>query len=290
MQSPGPASNGSYASPRFVTWRERDGRKRVTLAFGTTPELTTASVLRWKRGYKKLRYALAAARRGEAEAGPVVRAWRTRVLQPDGRLSAAALYRWAETWREAADRAAHDPGGRNAVTEECDPIEALAVCEPEDLEFHMRCLFGMKGSLRKRRCPPPQAGMAHASKRELARFCREAALQVRLAMLLPDYTDHRVRRGLGLARGIATHKARETLVRRHGEKVGTTLVNQCVNEGLRPLITIFTPKQDELLREVAARYGYEPVDKLSQLQLAVIWTRGEEAGQSWLMRRQVLSG
>jgi len=34
-----------------MTWRDRDRKQRVTvtLAFGTTPELTAASVLHWKR-------------------------------------------------------------------------------------------------------------------------------------------------------------------------------------------------------------------------------------------------
>ena len=286
-----PASNGTYAAARLVTWQGR-----AVIAFGIDAEGAATAVLRWKGGYRDWKLALAATRRGEATAGEPLRAWRTRSLLRKreylGRLSRQARYRWAPTWHDAVALAARDPDGDRAVTAECDPLELLRTLPIEELIFHADSLFGgpRGGRLRFERCPSPHDGPARASARDRERFRREAAKDIRLAMLLPDYTAHGIRRRKPPARGPVEQEARRALVKRHGAAIGRPLVHRAVDAGLRPVLRIFTPAQEEILREVAARYGFEPVDDLSQLQLAVIWSRGAKASESWIMKRDVLAG
>ena len=274
------------------------GRTRLVLAFGIDAEGAATAVLRWKGGYRNIPLAVAAARRGEARAGEPLRAWRTRSLLRKreylGRLSRQARYRWAPTWQDAAAMAARDPDGERAVTEECDPLELLRTLDLDELVFHCNSLFGGSpgngARLRSERAPSPYQGPVRASRRERERFRREAAKDIRLAMLLPDYTAPGIRRRKPPARGPVEQEARRALVKRHGATIGTPLVNRAVDAGLRPVVRIFTPAQEEILREVAARYGFEPVDDLTQLQLAVIWSRGARAAESWIMKRDVLAG
>lgn len=288
-----PASNGTYATARLVAWQDR-----AVVAFGIDAEGAATAVLRWKGRYDEWIDARAAARRGEARAGEPLRAWRTRsLLRENGYtdwLSRRARYRWAPSWRAAADLAARDPDGKRAVTEECDPLELLRTLDGDELAFHCNSLFGgstgRNAAFRRERAPPADLKYEVEPARELERFRREAALHIRLAMLIPDYTVHRIRRGRRRATGDVAQTARRTLVKRHAETIGTRLVNRAVDEGLRPLVRIFTPVQEEILREVAARYGFEPAEELSQLQLAVIWSRGARAAESWIMKRDVLAG